>query len=172
MTTQTPNALYLIIKYMHIWTPCLALLIAFSRSRLFGRISLQRFTRQLLAQLIFWVIGIESLVIFIIHTWFPGIPSSVMGWSSTTLIYQMGMVNLSFGILGIASMLTSIGFKTATTLGYAIWIFGDGIGHLIGMLTHSESAQQVGLLLYTDLIIPLLLVVLLMSTHQTYNSKA
>lgn len=167
-----PNFIYDAIRYMHIWSPCLALIIALLRSRLFGRISLTKFAEELLSQMILWVIGLESLVVFILHTWFPDATTATAGWAATPLIYQLGIVNLSFGILGFVSLLSSIGFKTATTLGYSIWLFGIGIGHWIFIMKGITDPANIDFVLYTDLVVPLIFMVLLMIVYQNQKSKA
>lgn len=170
-TPTSPNLIFIILQYMHVWCPIIALIFALFRARLFGRLSLIKFAENLLTQLIFWVIGIECILIFILHTWFPRDVLYGGNWTNIPTLYQIGMVNLSFGILGISSMLSSLSFQVATTLGYSIWIFGDGIGHLIFEMKGINDPVGIASVLYTDLAIPFVLVILLMIVYQNTKSK-
>lgn len=158
-------------KYIDVIAPIVALIIATFRAYAFGRLRPMRLAEQLHQQLLFWVVGFQSLFVFMIHVWHPEISTEIAGWPATPLLFQMAMVNLSFGILGFLSTFSSLGFKTATTLGYAIWIFGDGTGHLFNILTNKVDDRNIGLLLYTDMAVPLILVMLLMLVYQNYKSK-
>lgn len=168
---NTHTLLFIFSKYIDLLTPGLALIIALYRAYAFGRLRLMRLAEQLHQQLLFWVVGFQSLFVFIIHVTHPQISTAIAGWPATPLLFQMAMVNLSFGILGLLSTFSSLGFKTATTLGYAIWVLGDGLGHLFNILTDTPDDSNIGFLLYTDIAIPLIFVMLLMIVYQNYKSK-
>lgn len=159
------------IAYIHIWCPAVALLVSLFRSRLFGRFSITKFAEQFFAQMLFWVVGVEDLIIFVMMIWFPVSPGNTPLESLLVYIYELAMVNLGFGVLGIASPLSSIGFRTAVALGYSIWIFGDGVGHLRRILSGLEPPPHIQSMLYTDLIIPLVILVTLMIVYQNHKSK-
>ena len=160
------------ISYIHIWCPVVALFVSLFRSRLFGRFSITKFAEQFFAQMLFWVVGVEDLIIFVMMIWFPISSGNIPIEPLSAYIYELAMVNLSLGILGIASPLSSIGFRTAVALGYSIWVFGDGIGHLRRILAGLEPPPHLQSMLYTDLIIPLVILVTLMIVYQNYKSKS
>lgn len=160
------------IAYTHIWCPVVAVFVSLFRSRLFGRFSIIKFADQFFAQILFWVVGIENLIIFVMMIWFPVSASSTPIEPLLIYSYELAMVNLSFGVLGIASPLTSIGFRTAVALGYSIWIFGDGIGHLRRILAGLEPPPHFKSMFYTDLLIPLVILVTLMVVYQNHKSKS
>jgi hypothetical protein len=170
----TFNFIYVSITYLHIWCPVAALVISLFRSRLFGRFSITKFAEQFFIQMLFWVVGIECIVIFVLLMWFPASAGTYAypNHDITRFTYDLSMVNLSFGILGFASLLSSLGYQTATALGYSIWIFGDGLGHLHSILSGTESSPNIRSLLYTDLVIPLVILVALMIVYQNHKSKA
>lgn len=160
------------IAYIHLWCPIVALIISLFRSRLFGRFSVTKFAEEFFTQLIFWVVGIEDLVIFVTLIWFPAPADGTTLGPLGVYIYELAMINLSAGSLGLAAPLSSIGFKTAIALGYSIWVFGAGIGHLKRFLTGLEAAPTLQSTAYTDLIMPLVILVTLMIVHQNHKSKA
>lgn len=160
-----------LITYAHIWCPAMALLVSLFRSRLFGRFSFAKFAEQLFLQLLFWVVGIENFIIFISMVWFPETSSNAILNAYSVYIFELGVVNLSYAVLGIASLLSSTGFQVATALGYSIWILGDGLGHLRRILAGLEPDPNLQSMAYTDIIIPLVIVVILMVVYQNKKSK-
>ena len=115
----------------------------------------------LLYQLIFSV-GVTSLLAFIGLTFLPEYVAEYSGWPICPFQQELGNVNLSFGILGILSIWLRGHFWTATVLGFSIWIFADGIHHIADIIyNHNYAPGSIGVSLITDLIVPIVLVILL-----------
>ncbi len=161
-----------LITYLHIWCPILALIISLTRSQLFGRFSFAKLAEQFFLQLLFWVVGVENFIIFIVLIWFPEVGGNIIQQAAAVYSFQLGMVNLSFAVLGIASLLSSIGYQTATALGYSIWVFGVGLGHLRKILSGIEPTPHLQSMVYTDLIVPLVVLITLMFVYQNMKSKS
>jgi len=67
---------------------------------------------------------------------------------------------LAFGVLCMIAIWLRKSFWTAIVIGFAIWILGDAIHHQWDAYTRNHfSHGNVGALFYTDLIIPLLLLI-------------
>jgi hypothetical protein len=114
----------------------------------------------LLYQLVFSV-GLTSLLAFIGLMFMSDFVAAFSGWPPCPFDKQLANVNLGYAVLGILCIWKDDDFWLATILGSSIWLFGDGIGHLGDMLLHNNHTPgNVGVPLYTDLIIPVILMIL------------
>ncbi|MBC1262275.1 hypothetical protein FQK07_13605 [Synechococcus sp. BSF8S] len=75
----------------------------------------------------------------------------------------MAYANLTIGILGFSSfILRRRDYLLASMVAYGSWFFADGLGHVVSLVLNSDHAPaNAGTVLYTDLLTPLLVVVLL-----------
>jgi hypothetical protein len=115
----------------------------------------------LLYQLVFNV-GITSFFAFFGFTFMPEYIAQYLGWPACPFEQELANVNLAFGVLGILCIWIRDHFWTATILGFSIWIFSDGIHHIWHILFHNNySPGNTGVPLVTDIVIPIILVILL-----------
>lgn len=115
----------------------------------------------LLYQIVF-SLGLTSVLAFFGLTFMADYIAEYTGWPACPFEQQLANVNLAFGVLGILSIWLRGHFWTATILGFSIWILGDGIHHLYKWLqTGNNTWGNVGVPLYTDIAIPIILLVLL-----------
>ncbi len=113
----------------------------------------------LLYQLVFFV-GITSFLSFFALTFMEESIAAYTEWPSCPYMQELGNVNLAFGVLCMIAIWLRKSFWTAIVIGFAIWILGDAIHHQWDAYTRNHfSHGNVGALFYTDLIIPLLLLV-------------
>jgi hypothetical protein len=114
-----------------------------------------------LYQLVFSV-GSTSFLAFIGLTIMPEYIADYTGWPFCPFEQQLANVNLAFGVLGTLCIWLRGNFWIATSLGFSIWIFCDGIAHIVDMLVHNNYAPgNVGIPLYTDILVPVILIILL-----------
>lgn len=115
----------------------------------------------LLYQIVF-SLGVTSFLAFIGLTFMPQLVADHMGWPTCPFQQELANVNLAFGILGIMSIWKRGEFWTATVLGFSIWIIADGIHHIVDSVTMNNFSEgNVGTILYTDILVPVILLVLL-----------
>ena len=115
----------------------------------------------LLYQLVFSV-GITSLLSFVGLTLMADDIAKYFEWPACPFQQELGNVNLAFGVLGILCIWFRGLFWLATIVGFSIWILGDGIHHLwLYFAYNNSSAGNIGAMLYTDMIVPVLLLILL-----------
>ena len=111
----------------------------------------------LLYQLVFSV-GLSSLLAFIGLMFMSDFVAAYSGWPTCPFEKQLANVNLGYAVLGILCIWKGDDFWLATILGSSIWLIGDGIGHIADMILHHNYAPgNVGVPLYTDIIVPLVL---------------
>lgn len=126
----------------------------------------------LLYQIVF-SIGITSIVAFFGLTFMDQYIADYTGWPACPFQQQLANVNLAFGCLGILSIWYRNDFWTATVLGFSIWILGDGIQHFYHFIFRDNANPgNIGVPLWTDILVPLFLVVLLVMYKKAFLEKS
>jgi hypothetical protein len=114
----------------------------------------------LLYQLVFNV-GLISLLAFIGLTFMPDYVAAYTGWPACPFEQQLANVNLGYGVLGILCIWKRNDFWLATILGLSIWLIGDAMDHIADMVyNHNYAPGNIGIPLYTDIIVPVVLLIL------------
>jgi hypothetical protein len=114
----------------------------------------------LLYQLVFSV-GLTSLLAFIGLTFMTDFVALYSGWPACPFEKQLGNVNLGYAVLGILCIWKGDEFWLATIIGLSIWLLGDAVGHLADMILNGNyTPGNVGVPLYTDIIVPVALIIL------------
>lgn len=114
----------------------------------------------LLYQLVFSV-GLISLLAFFGLTFMPEFVAKYSGWDHCQFQQQLANVNLGYGVLGILCIWKRNDFWLATILGLSIWLLGDAMQHIYHMIYyHNYTEGNAGLTLYTDILVPLELLIL------------
>ena len=125
----------------------------------------------LLYQLIFSV-GLSSFLAFFGLAFMTQFVADYTNWPACPFEKQLANVNLGYGVLGILCIWYRGTFWLATIIGLSIWLVGDGIGHLADLYyNHNTSWGNIGLPLYTDIIVPVLLVILYAIYHKLSPQK-
>lgn len=125
----------------------------------------------LLYQLVFSV-GITSFLSFYALTFMQDVVAENTTWPSCPYEYELANVNLAYGFLGILSIWFRGLFWTAIVIGFSIWIFSDAVHHFLdAFLNGIYSDGNVGLLFYTDWVVPLLLCILIVMYHKTRTAQ-
>jgi hypothetical protein len=114
----------------------------------------------LLYQLVFSV-GLSSLIAFIGLTFMSDFVAAYSGWLSCPFEKLLGNVNLAFAVLGFLCIWRGDDFWLATIIGFSVWILADAIIHIIDIVLNNNYAPgNAGIPLYTDIIIPIILLIL------------
>ena len=78
--------------------------------------------------------GVGGLIGFLGHTFKAQEIALKIGWQPSPFQFEVAVANLAFGVLGILCLWQPGGFRTATGLGYAIFLLGCASGHLKEMI--------------------------------------
>jgi hypothetical protein len=107
---------------------------------------------------LFWVVGISSIVAFSGHAFIPDQIARDIGWpTGSPFQFEVAMANLAFGVLGLMSLKFDHKFALATLIGWGIFLFGDGIGHVIQLQKTGDRAEyNAGFIMYSDFIFPII----------------
>lgn len=111
-------------------------------------------------QLVFSV-GLSSFLAFFGLTFMSEFVADYSGWPACPFEKLLGNVNLAFGVLGILCIWFRDDFWFATILGISIWLLGDAFTHIEAMIyDQNYTPGNIGVPLYTDIIVPVVLLIL------------
>lgn len=159
---------------MVFWVP----LIAYAAVLLLSALSFARqpaprrpldLARALLRYLNLFPVGLMGLWGALGHLVFPAQSAASIGWATSPFQTEVGLANLGMGLAGIiAAFWRDWGFRAAVAVMMAGFLGGAGINHIIQIgKTGNLAAGNAGPILYTDLLTPLLLVILLALTYRS-----
>lgn len=106
--------------------------------------------------LFFFLVGLQSLFSSIAHLFYPDQTAQIIGWETSPFQFEIGMINLSFAVLGILAIWLRKGFWIALIVGYTIWLWGAGIGHIEDLMKTGRG--NISVYFYSDLIAPFVLI--------------
>ena len=122
----------------------------------------------LLYQLVF-NLGCLGLLSFIGLTFMPQRAADELGWTICLFQQELANVNLGYGVVGFLAIWFRGLFWTATVISASIWLFGDGLHHFFMAFWDQERGLgTLGIIFYTDILIPVILVLLLYLYHQSH----
>lgn len=120
----------------------------------------------LLGYLIFFTVGVMGVLAAYAHVFMgPEIAESI-GWAAgSPFQYEIGMANLSYGVLGILSYWIRGRFWDATVIGWSVLLLGCFVGHAVNYYTDNNAAPyNFGpYIWFYDLFLPLMALTLLYS---------
>jgi hypothetical protein len=120
----------------------------------------------LLYQLVFNV-GILGIISFLGHTLLPIDAARYLKWLPSPFQQELANASLGFGVIGILCIWVRNHFWTATVIGSAVWLFGDAIQHLYDIFFMKNISEvNTGIVFYSDLLIPIFSVILLILNLQ------
>ena len=117
-------------------------------------------TTYLLYLLVFYV-GVMGILTAYAHVFRPIQTSASIGWSTSPYEYEVGMADLTVGVLGVLCIWIRGNFWLATAIANAVWLLGDAIGHTRQMLlANNHAANNSGLFLLAEFITPVVILIL------------
>ena len=103
-------------------------------------------------------VGVMGVVTFVFHVFFPVWTSASIGWSTSPYEYEVGMADLTIGLLGILCLWFRGNFWLATAIANAVWLLGDAVGHVRQMIEQNNHAMNnSGLFLYLEFLVPVMI---------------
>jgi len=149
-----------------VWTLAVALLIGLAQTR--RNLTWSRWSEASLLWIAFWVLGVGGIYGFICHIAFGTFTAEQIGWPNSPFQNEVAYANLTIGILGLTSFwYRKRDYLLAAMVAYMSWFFADGIGHIVSLVQESNMApSNSGSILYTDLLTPVLVLVLLLISRK------
>jgi len=95
------------------------------------------------------------------HVFRPVQTSASIGWSTSPYEYEVGMADLTVGVLGVLYLKFRGDFWLATAIAHAVWLLGDAVGHIRQMTLYNDHApNNSGTFLVAEIVMPLVILVL------------
>jgi hypothetical protein len=112
---------------------------------------------KLLAWFVFFNIGISYLYNFVMHGFFGEMVARFIGWADSPFQFEVATASLGFAAVGLLAAFGSFDLRLAAILGPGLFTLGAAAGHIYQMsATHNFAPGNAGVVLYTDIGIPLL----------------
>ena len=110
-----------------------------------------------------WVMGVDGVYGFVCHLFFAPFVAEQSGWPNSSFLFEVAYANLTIGMLGLSSVwLRRRDDLLAAMVANCSWFFADGVRHLVPLVVDANNAlSNVGSVLYTNLLVPELVVLLL-----------
>jgi hypothetical protein len=119
------------------------------------------------------MVGIGSIWAFIGHVFMSNTIATMIGWpAGNPFQLEVGIANLSYGILGILCWKFRDNFWTATVIAISTFYLGAAYVHIMNIAqTGNIAPGNAGYALYLDILIPIILICLLIAYNMTKNGK-
>jgi hypothetical protein len=125
------------------------------------RSSSRKIAETYLLYLLFIYVGLMGLLTAYAHVFRPVQTSASIGWSTSPYEYEVGMADLTVGVLGVLCFVFRGEFWLATAIANAVWLLGDAVGHVRQMLLYNNhAANNAGLFLALEFILPVVILIL------------
>jgi hypothetical protein len=104
-----------------------------------------------------FTIGLSNLVNFVFHVFFGDMAAKFIGWENSPFQAEVGFASLGVGIAGVLAYKASLPFRVATFIPPAAFSLGAAGDHIYQMVAaHNFSPGNVGLVLPSDILIPVI----------------
>jgi hypothetical protein len=111
---------------------------------------------RLLAYYVLFPIGFLYLVNFVYHVFFGAMSARFIGWADSPFQTELGFASLGFALVGFLAWRGGYELRLAAVAGPAMFLLGAAGGHIYQLIAHdNHAAGNSGLLLWTDIVIPL-----------------
>ena len=125
-----------------------------------------------LLYLLFIYVGLMGLLTAYAHVFRPLETSASIGWVTSPYEYEVGMADLTVGVLGILCLWFRGNFWLATAIANAVWLLGDAIGHIRQItLNNNHAANNSGIFLVAEIITPLVILFLALYLRVTSEKE-
>ena len=129
--------------------------LAFSRQRRSSRLAI---VETYLLYLLVIYVGLMGLLTAYAHVFRPIQTSASIGWSTSPYEYEVGMADLTIGVLGTLCAWFRGSFWLATAIANFCWLEGDAVGHLRQVMENNNHAENnSGLFLYMEIAMPIVI---------------
>jgi hypothetical protein len=101
------------------------------------------------------------------HVFFSEMAARFIGWPDSPFQREVGFASLGFSVVGLLAFRGSSDMRTAAIVGPACFLLGAAGGHILEAVTTANYAPgNVGVVLYTDILLPLIGFSLLWLQHR------
>jgi hypothetical protein len=102
-------------------------------------------------------IGFSFLYNFVVHVFFGEVAARMIGWADSPFQLEVGFASLGFSAVGFLACWRSFDLRLAAIVGPALFLLGAAAGHIYQIATaHNFAPGNAGVILYTDIAIPVI----------------
>ena len=123
---------------------------------------------------ILFSIALSYLYNFVLHVLFGEMAARFIGWADSPFQREVGFANLGFAVVGFLAFRGSFDMRVAAVVGIGCFLLGAAGVHILEILrTGNLAPGNAGVILYTDILLPLIGFALLCLQHRysTTGSK-
>ncbi|MCL9683620.1 DUF6790 family protein [Legionella maioricensis] len=107
-------------------------------------------------------IGISYFYNFLMHVFWGDMTAQFIGWPQSPFQLEVGFASLGFAVVGIISFWGNVGFRAATVIAPALFLWGAAGGHIYQIiLAHNFAPGNAGVIFWTDIFMPIIGFILL-----------
>jgi hypothetical protein len=126
-----------------------------------------------LLYLLLLYVGLMGLLTAYAHVFRPIETSASIGWSTSPYEYEVGMADLTVGVLGVLCIWLRGNFWLATAIANAVWLLGDAIGHIRQIaLANNHARNNSGIFLIAEILTPLVILFLALYDRNATMAEA
>lgn len=115
---------------------------------------------------LFFSIGVSYLYNFVMHVFFGKMAAAFIGWSDSPFQLEVGFASLGFAVVGFISTQPNWQRRLCAVIGPSMFLLGAAAGHIYQIVVARNYAPgNAGIMLYTDLLIPVVGLLLLWLTR-------
>ena len=121
----------------------------------------------LLSYFTLFTIGLCNLYNAVMHIFFGEMAAHFIGWADSPFQREVGFASLGFAVVGFLAFRGSFDMRVAAVVGSACFLLGAAGGHILEIQrTGNFASGNAGVVLYTDIALPLIGFVLLWFAHK------
>ena len=133
-----------------------------------SRSSKPAIARTYLLYLLVIYVGFMGILTAYAHVFRPIQTSASIGWSTSPYEYEVGMADLTVGVLGILCLWFRENFWLATAIANAVWLLGDAVGHIHQIAANNNhAANNSGIFLIAEILAPIVIFLLALYNRKT-----
>jgi hypothetical protein len=118
-------------------------------------------------------VGIMGLWGFVGHVFFPAQSAASIGWAPSPFQFEVGVANLGLGLAGIYAAFSRFEARVAASIPAVCFLGGAAVLHITDIVVSGNLAPgNAGPILLTDLLTPLVLIVLLVLAALKQRAKS
>lgn len=116
--------------------------------------------------------GVVGVFTFYSHVFMAERTAGHIGWQTSPFQFEVGIADLVQGVLGLLAFRASRGFRLAATIGVAVWLWGDAVGHVRQMIVaHNFAPGNAGPWLWSDVLVPAVMIVSLSLADRSRTNR-
>lgn len=126
-----------------------------------------------LAYFLLLAVGFNGIYNFVMHAFFGDMIAAYIGWAQSPFQIEVAMANLGLGLLGLLAFRANFGFRLATVIATSCFLLGAAGMHIYDIFVQQNFLPgNAGTVLFSDILIPVTLIILLWKNHQLGHEHA